>query len=118
MISQTDFCRHEHNQSKIRDISDEENVRLESWDIPGVDARILKRDPVEPEPVGTIILYPLRIVGYDQDCDGSLMARLDFVENSDNKNPLVTHVGLYPNSALVVTEDELKSLLEQSDDRP
>ena len=60
---------------RIRRVEDaEENARLVP--IPGTQANLVMRDPVEPEPVGTVVLLPFRITGYDQDCDGSLMARL------------------------------------------
>jgi hypothetical protein len=58
----------------VRDIPPEEEIAR-------VERRgrfyIVKRNPVEPEPVGTIVLLPFEITGYEQDCDGSLMAELD-----------------------------------------
>ena len=52
----------------------EENFRLEKSD--QLRGAVIRRDSIEPEPSGTIILMPFRITGYDKDCDGSLMARL------------------------------------------
>ncbi len=120
---------------KIRKISaEEENFRLESMGVPG---RIfIKRDPVEPEPVGTIVLKPMRVVGYDQDCDGSLMARLELIgldEVDDLGEPdpeyryadldkvrtyadILTHIGLYETSGFVVTLDELRRMARETDE--
>ena len=86
----------------------EENFRTELF--VGENMRIIKRDFVKPEPEGTIILMAFRIMGYDQDCDGSAMARLDGIDfNGDETGAKLTHYGLYPESDLVVTLDELKS---------
>lgn len=96
----------------VREITaEEENFRLEDRGIPGMS--MIKRDPIEPEPVGTLILMAFRIVGYDKDCDGSLMARLEQVEMSNPKETTgweVHNIGLYPQTDLVVTEEELKAL--------
>lgn len=104
----------------IREITaEEENFRLEPWfDFPGGGgARIIRRDPVEPEPVGTLLLVPMRIVGYDPDCDGSLMARLeglsfDDMSRADEEEAHLTHWGLYPNSGFVVTLEEVRQMVE------
>ena len=99
----------------VREITaEEENFRIEP-----VNGRIgfIKRNPVEPEPVGTIVLCAFRIVGYDQDCDGSLMARLDNIDFNDPKSETgwcSGHHGLYPESDLVITEDELKELYRKA----
>ena len=70
-----------------------------------------RKDPVEPEPVGTIILMPFKVVGYDPDCDGSLMARLGAIDkNMDFTGWEPTHLGLYPDTAFVVSEAELRNL--------
>lgn len=93
----------------IRDIDEEENFRIERRG----GFNVIKRDPVKPEPEGTIVLLPFRITGYDPDCDGSLMARLENLFKSGGK--LVPSgwdtdsVGL--DSGLVVTEAELLKLL-------
>lgn len=58
--------------------AESENFRLEGG--------FIKRDPVEPEPVGTIVLKVFRVTGYDSDCDGSLMARM---ENIDSQGAVI-----------------------------
>jgi hypothetical protein len=73
-----------------------------------------KRDPIEPEPVGTIILTAFRVVGYDKDCDGSLMARLEHVDKNGEPTGWAPNcIGLYPNTDLVVTADELRNLFDK-----
>lgn len=53
----------------------QENARLVPF-VPGTQVFTLKKDPVEPVPPGTLVALIFRVEGYDQDCDGSLMARL------------------------------------------
>lgn len=75
--------------------------------------RTFKRDPVEREPVGTIVLEPSRVVGYDPDCDGSLMARLlhvDFEGDEQEGAEVRTRTGIHPDTHLVVTREELEAL--------
>jgi hypothetical protein len=100
------------NMRRVREITaEEENFHLEDMGVPGM--AMIKRDPIEPEPVGTFILMAFRVTGYDKDCDGSLMARLDQVEFKDPKENTgweVNSIGLYPETDLVVTEEELKQL--------
>lgn len=70
-----------------------------------------KRDSIEPEPVGTIILKPFRVVGYDKDCDGSLMARLENIDKDGEETGWnVNAIGLDKNGALVVEAGELRNL--------
>ena len=101
---------------RIREITaEEENFRIEDAGVTKQSSTfgLIRRDPVETEPIGTIILKPFRITGYDPDCDGSLMARLEGV-SLDDLEPTgwdVTNVGLYPSSGFVVTEEELRALL-------
>ena len=97
---------------KVRSVTaEEENFRTEPF--VGNNMRIVRRDFVKPEPEGTIILMAFKITGYDQDCDGSAMARLDNIDfNGDATGATLTHYGLYPESDLVVTLDELKSLIK------
>ena len=109
----------------VREITAEmENFRIET--LGGLN--VIKRDPVEPEPVGTIILMPMRVMGYDRDCDGSLMARLEMIgldDCDDAPDPELlacattgefqryggfTHVGLYPTSGIVVTPEGVAAL--------
>lgn len=94
----------------VRKISaKEENIRLEP--IAGTHAALIKRDPIEPEPVGTIVLMAFRITGYDRDCDGSLMARIEQVDKDCECTGWdTTHIGIRPSTCLKVNETELKSL--------
>jgi hypothetical protein len=96
----------------VREITaEEENYRA----VPMGPFDVVRRDPVEPEPVGTIVLTAFRIVGYDPDCDGSLMARLEQIDK-DGKSTgwRQDAVPLYPDTELVVTLDELKALFAKS----
>lgn len=87
----------------------EENFRTEL--VSGAAFDVIKRDPVKPEPEGTIILVPFRITGYDPDCDGSLMARLEAIDKDGEATGWTTNChGLYPSIDLVVTPEELKAL--------
>jgi len=98
---------------KIREItSKEENFRVVPL-APG--AVTTKCDPIQPEPIGTIILIPFKIIGYDQDCDGSLMARLGSLGLDDIKNTgwETSHIGLYPDSGFVVSKKELSELIKR-----
>jgi hypothetical protein len=109
---------------KLKEITaEEENFRVEELkDVPGIS--VLRRDSIEPEPVGTIVLMPFRIIGYDRDCDGSLMARLVGLSVCNEKmcdsrsgrvdrgGRVKTNTGLYPENTLVVTEEELVELLK------
>lgn len=90
---------------------------------------VIRRDPVETEPVGTLILVPMRVMGYDRDCDGSLMARLEMLDVEDLDKEMdpdllacetardferyggcTAHHGLYPTSGIVATADEIRDL--------
>jgi hypothetical protein len=102
---------------KIRNITaEEENFRVEPSSIPNIG--VIRRDSIQPEPIGTIVLLPFRVVGYDKDCDGHLMARLHGLYLGYD-NLLTTtgmqldRVGLYSESGLVVDDDELKELLKE-----
>jgi hypothetical protein len=96
----------------VREITaEEENFRIEPME--GMERiGFIKRDPVEPEPAGTLIIMAFRIIGYDKDCDGSLMARLAQIDMVDLEETGwdVNNIGLYPQSDLVVTNEELKEL--------
>ena len=95
----------------IRDVDEQENARIEQ--VGGFST--IKRDPVKPEPEGTIVLLPFRITGYDPDCDGSLMAQLEGVHvwqgRLESSGLGINRIGLYPTSGIVVTEDELLDML-------
>lgn len=93
----------------VRDITQEENFRVEA--IGRFD--VVRRDPVKPEVEGTLVLVPFRITGYDRDCDGSLMARLEGVDcNGEPTGLKLDCCGLDPTSDLVVSPEELKALFE------
>ena len=96
----------------VREITaEEERFRLEP--IAGTRAGTIRRDPVEPEPVGTIVLMAFRVTGYDQDCDGSLMARLEHIDRDGEASGWEpTHIGLYPFSDLVVTAEEWRGMFD------
>ena len=83
-------------------------------DGPGFNAVTSKVDPVERVPVGTYVVKVFRVTGYDQDCDGSLMARLANVgADGESSGWEVTHIGLYPDSTWVVDgPDELDRLTQ------
>lgn len=93
----------------------DENFRLEPMfsdgSCPG--ATVIRRDPVEPEPVGTVVLRAFRVVGYDQDCDGSLMARLASIDRHGKTTGWTPDcIGLYPDSAVVVTQAEWAAMFQ------
>ena len=86
---------------RIPDISSRENFRIEP--VPGSTLTTIRRDPVEPVPVGTYVAMIFRVTGYDQDCDGSLMARLERVEaDGEATGWEETHIGVYPDGMWVV----------------
>lgn len=75
---------------------------------------VMRRDPVEPEPVGTIVLLAFRVTGYRPDCDGSLMATLEHIDkDGDTTGAKLKNMGLYSSTELVVTPDELRAMFEQ-----
>lgn len=97
----------------VREItSAEENFRMElrgPFHVP-------KRNPVKPEPEGTIVLMAFRVTGYDPDCDGSLMARLENIDRDGEATgwePFA--IGLYPDHELVVTQDEWQGMFEKEE---
>lgn len=94
--------------------AEEENYRTVEM-IPGNPSLLTsKRDPIEPEPVGTIVLMAFRITGYDPDCDGSLMARLEQIDRDGETtgwNP--KNLGLYPSVDIIVSMEEWKAMFAQ-----
>jgi hypothetical protein len=77
-----------------------ENLRLVSI---GFRAITIKRDPVEPVPAGTLIARVFRVTGYDPDCDGSLMARLEAVDAEGTPTGWEEdRLGLHPDSTWVL----------------
>ncbi len=101
------------NLRPVRTISaEEENFRVVNMqhkylpDLPTMS--VIKRDPVEPEPVGTYVIQVFRISGYDQDSDGSLMARMENVDNEGNTTGwCVDKISLSWNDTLVVDHPAL-----------
>lgn len=95
--------------------AEQENFRLEPLASgPGFNAMMTKRDPVEPVPVGTYIAKVFRVIGYDQDCDGSLMARLENVsQDGEPTGWEPTHLGMYPETNVVLDgPSDLHDLIE------
>ncbi len=86
--------------------AEQENYRLVPfYDSPGVRGLTPKRDPVEPVPIGTYVVKVFRVTGYDPDCDGSLMARLENVgADGEATGWEVAHLGLYPETTWIVDE--------------
>lgn len=96
----------------VREITAEENNFRTVELIPGNPCFMMsKRDPIEPEPIGTIIITAFKITGYDPDCDGSLMARLEHIDKKGETTGWVADaVSLYPETDIVCTIDEWKQL--------
>ena len=101
----------------IREITaKEENFRGEPL-FPGNKALQIKRDFVEPEPIGTVILIPFRISGYGKDCDGSALATLTAIDNNFEETGWRPDcIGLYPSSGLIVSEQEYKDMVIMAKD--
>lgn len=77
---------------------------------------LAKRDPVEPEPIGTIVLMAFRVTGYDSDCDGGLMARLENIGSDGQATGWETDChGLYPSTEVVVTLEEWAAMFQGKD---
>jgi len=98
---------------RAREITaEEENFKLEPL-APGCN--MIKRDPVEPEPIRTIVLKAFRVTGYRPDCDGSLMACLENIDmNLESTGWKENAVGLSPEDTFVVTEQEFKEMANNS----
>jgi hypothetical protein len=98
----------------VRNITaEEENYRVVEF-MPGMLTS--KKDPVKPEPEGTIVLMAFRITGYDQDCDGSLMARMERIDKDGETTGWEPHsIGLYEDCDLVVTAEEWCGMFSAKD---
>lgn len=82
----------------------DDGFRLEPW-LPG--AVVVKRDFVGPIPVGSYIACVFKVTGYDQDCDGSAMARLEQVNRAGEGTGVTQDcVGLYANCDVVLDSPE------------
>ena len=92
----------------VRDVSKEENYRVQVIG-PGMTETVR-------EPVGTLLLLPFRVVGYDTQGDGSCTARLEHI-NTDGSatGGQASGMALRPTSALVVAEEEIPGLFETCD---
>lgn len=92
----------------VREITmEEENFRTEQRG----NFILMRRDPVEPEPIGTIVLMAFRVASYTKDCDGSLMATLEAIDNEgEETGAKIKNIGLYPSTELVVTLEEWQAM--------
>ncbi len=99
----------------LTDISNRENAKAVDLDTNIMTVRV---DYVEPEPVGTIVLMPFRIVGYTKDYDGSALASLEPLYYDDDTGELLADADpvpdqfINPNVAIVATEAELVTLFK------
>ena len=65
----------------------------------------IRRDYHEPLPVGTVVAMVFRITGYDKDCDGSAMMRVEALDKDGRTTGWSeSNLGVYPES-MVVLED-------------
>lgn len=94
---------------------EQENFRVVP--VPGLAMTTIRRDPVEPVPVGSYVAVVFRVDGYDKDCDGSLMARLSQVDaDGDPTGWEVAQVGLYPGTEWALDRpDELDALCSRDE---
>ena len=81
----------------------------------GTPFETIRRDSIEPVPIGTLIAMIFRVTGYDQDCDGSLMARMEQVDQDGETTGWdVSSIGLYPGSDVILdTAGDLHNLIAQ-----
>lgn len=96
--------------------AEEENFRTEAF-LESRTIEVVRRDPVEPEPVGTIVLMAFRIVGYEADLDGSLMGCLEQIDKDGETTGWTPDcIGISPDCELVVTLEEFQAMFEQGGD--
>lgn len=97
----------------VNDIRDKDGFRIENLN----GMNVTRRDPIKPEPEGTLVIMAFRVTGYDPDCDGSLMARYEQI-HFDNPNKTTgwapRRLGLSPDTEIVVTKEDLEKLLEEA----
>ena len=85
----------------------DDNARLVPF-VPEIDPsgdrfQTLRRDPVKPVPEGTYVACIFRVTGYDPDCDGSFMARIEQVDSNGKATGWeATHLGLYSTCEVVL----------------
>lgn len=73
--------------------------------VPMAGMRTIKRDSIEPVPIGTLVAKVFRVVGYDRDCDGSLMARLEQIDMTGETTGWAPDgLGMYPDSTWVLDD--------------
>jgi hypothetical protein len=82
---------------RIKEITaEEENFRVEQHDS---GFNVIRRDSIKPLPEGSLVAKVFRITGYDRDCDGSLMARMESVDKEGGATGwTVKAIGLHPDS--------------------
>ncbi len=101
----------------VRDITpEEEEFRLEEI---APNMSMVKRNPVELIPVGTIILIPFRIEKYGNDCDGSLLAHLANLNvygdgTIDDSGWEQSGISIDSNTCLVISQDGLVKLFSSN----
>jgi hypothetical protein len=81
---------------------------------PGMAANVrrIRRDFVEPVPVGTLLACVFRVTGYDRDFDGSAMVRLEQIDQEGQPSGWEpTNLDLAPDSWVVLdTPNDLHSV--------
>jgi hypothetical protein len=82
----------------------DDGARVVPWvEGAGFQAMTVKRDFVEPVPVGTYVAMVFRVAGYDQDCDGSAMARFEAVDRHGEPTGWEPgNLGLYADTDVVL----------------
>ena len=97
---------------KIKEITaEEENFRVKQI---AAGIGVIRRDPIAPVPVGTLIVKVFRVMGYNKDCDCSLMARLENVDNEGRSTGWTQNcIGLYPDATWQIdSPDDIDKLTE------
>lgn len=98
----------------LKDVSKEENFRPQ---VIGPGMVTTMRTPTEPEPVGSIVLVPFRITGYEIDGNGNCKARLEHVNADGETNDWQPEPRrLQSSDALVVEQGELQELFQKPKD--
>ncbi len=94
----------------LKDVSKEENFRPQ---VIGPGMVTTMRTPVEPEPVGSIVLVSFRVTGYEVDDNGNCKAQLEQLNAKDDTNGWKPEARwLQSQDALVVEQDELQELFQ------